>query len=569
MPLGVPPNDIFHNGRWYARDGTPLSDLATTQYALALRRPAFRDEATKAPLNRAPLWAATTAIQGADVVRTSTDMLLVAVSQQAAATCTAALAAATSATLTVAWAGATGSYQVLFSDTSTRTVTFTAGLTAISWTGAVTATASLAVIPLTSGAEPTQAVGATPASIADGTVTWWPVGQASRLKPSDQPAITCSVVAGNSALANVVNPYDSAASFEQTSAPNVYTEGGSGSIKYCTAWAFSDGSTNDYGFGANGRQGKYRCIRFTTDADLFEIGGFAFQTGFANESVIILVDGWSITEAPQRVTTTPSSFFYRVSIPGSRRKRVITVMVHGRTILRYVATAAGCSITPPEGKTPLLGWWSDSFGDTESPGLSSVHFDTAPQVARRLGFPQVACAGVGGTSYSLDNGTRKSLQTLLDINDWSGYNFDAMLVAHGYNAGQAVGGATPAVEAAAALASWQKLRELAPQAPILIYNVWYTKTGADIATETAMSAALLAQFLAWGDPNSAIINPLDGSIVRGTGTYIRQATTAWFNTGNAGWTIGVDTAHPTPLGARYLQDNMVYSGEIALQTLGT
>ncbi|WP_374413261.1 hypothetical protein [Novosphingobium colocasiae] len=60
-----------------------------------------------------------------------------------AITFTGALVAATSATLTSAFSGATNpNYIITFSDGSTRTVTLTNGSTAVSWTGAVTATAS-------------------------------------------------------------------------------------------------------------------------------------------------------------------------------------------------------------------------------------------------------------------------------------------------------------------------------------------------------------------------------------------------------------------------------------------
>jgi Carbohydrate esterase, sialic acid-specific acetylesterase len=59
---------------------------------------------------------------------------------QTAITFTAALAGATSGTLTAAFTGTTGSYNILFSDGSARLVTLTNGSTAVSWTGAVTAT---------------------------------------------------------------------------------------------------------------------------------------------------------------------------------------------------------------------------------------------------------------------------------------------------------------------------------------------------------------------------------------------------------------------------------------------
>lgn len=54
---------------------------------------------------------------------------------------TAALTAATSGTLETAWTNSTATYTLVFSDGSTRTATLTQGSTAVSWTGAVTATA--------------------------------------------------------------------------------------------------------------------------------------------------------------------------------------------------------------------------------------------------------------------------------------------------------------------------------------------------------------------------------------------------------------------------------------------
>lgn len=55
---------------------------------------------------------------------------------------TAALAAAEAGTLTSNWNLSTGSYTLTFSDGSTRTATLTNGSAAVTWTGAVTATAN-------------------------------------------------------------------------------------------------------------------------------------------------------------------------------------------------------------------------------------------------------------------------------------------------------------------------------------------------------------------------------------------------------------------------------------------
>lgn len=58
------------------------------------------------------------------------------------------LAAATSGTLVTPWTGTTGTYTLLFSDdTSKATVTLTNGSTAVTWSGAVTATAVASATP--------------------------------------------------------------------------------------------------------------------------------------------------------------------------------------------------------------------------------------------------------------------------------------------------------------------------------------------------------------------------------------------------------------------------------------
>lgn len=64
---------------------------------------------------------------------------------------TAALSAATSGTLTVAFTGTTGAHNVIFSDGTLKSVTFANGSTSVSWTGAVTAAAIAYYTGSTSG----------------------------------------------------------------------------------------------------------------------------------------------------------------------------------------------------------------------------------------------------------------------------------------------------------------------------------------------------------------------------------------------------------------------------------
>lgn len=102
---------------------------------------------------------------------------LVGPSTTTAITFTGALVAATSATLTAAWAGTTGSYGLYFSDGSVKTATLTNGSTAVSWTGAVTATASASAMSSpTSIAIDLQGASALACTVQDNEIDYWATG---------------------------------------------------------------------------------------------------------------------------------------------------------------------------------------------------------------------------------------------------------------------------------------------------------------------------------------------------------------------------------------------------------
>jgi hypothetical protein len=418
------------------------------------------------------------------------------------------------------------------------------------------------------GSTPTITAGSAPAEITDGTVRWHQLAEITRAAPAGVPVVAVAPTAGNTALGTIVNLYDTPGSFDQLSAVNQVTAGGSGNTKYSSAWAFTDGGgqASDAQLGSvAGRRGQYRTAEFVTQADLIEVGYFAINAGILNERVRIWVDGFSVSEAPLIQHAQGASGFFRLTIPGGRRQRRVRIACSGYTNLRYIGVASDCTVVAPSQRSLLMGWFSDSWGDTEVPNIASAHYDLAPQVAVRLGFPHLMHGGVGGTSYSLANGSARGLAAMLPLNDWSGYSFDAIVTAHGFNA--ANNAVAPATECASALSSWQFLRARWPNAPILVVNSWYRHPSAT-AAQDAMVAALQAQFLAWGDTNSAIINPQDGSITRGGSTVIRAATGAWVTTAIAAWAMNAtDTFHPTPAGRAYLTDCMTQAGEAALAVL--
>ena len=94
-----------------------------------------------------------------------------------AVTFTAPLVAAISGTLTVSWAGSTGSYTLVFSEGSVRTlITLTNGSTAVSWPVAVTATAAASAISKSGSiAIDMQGAAANDAYISNNEIQGWDI----------------------------------------------------------------------------------------------------------------------------------------------------------------------------------------------------------------------------------------------------------------------------------------------------------------------------------------------------------------------------------------------------------
>lgn len=413
--------------------------------------------------------------------------------------------------------------------------------------------------------EPTITAGNDPAAITDNTATWWALSEFTRTAPAGYPAVTVAESSGATALGTVANFSGSSTSFEQPSAPNLQTVAGSGNTLRNIAWSFLDGSSTDNGYGANGRSGKYRTIEFETQADVIDIGYFATTAGFPNERMRIWVDGVSVSEGPLVPGGSGASRKFKLTIAGGRRVRNIRIAVFGTMNLQYAAVATNCTIQKPTQRAPMLLWFSDSFGDTESPNVGIAHYDMAVLASQRLGFPHCVMAGVGGTSYSLDSSNRKALQTLVTTtNDFSTFDADAVLIAHGYNA--PLNSVTDAVELAAATVAWDQIRSDQPLAPMIVVGPWYAHPSFSAAV-TSLDSSMKTQFLAREDKNSAYISPIDGSITMGDGTVIRAAGTAWLTTAIDDWAIGVDTYHPSPAGRAYLTDCLVSAAESALANL--
>jgi hypothetical protein len=287
----------------------------------------------------------------------------------------------------------------------------------------------------------------------------------------------------------------------------------------------------------------------------------------------VWVNDYPATEGPMVPTggSAGTNRFYRLAITGPARKRRIRMAAHGTMLLSYVAVGAGKTIEKPQVRAPLCAWFSDSFFDTESPSYDIAHYDMGVLVSQKLGFPHCASFGVGGTSYTVNNGARLNPISVLGLNDLSQFAPDVIVMAFDGNAANT--GVAPATEAAGGLTAWSTARAACPTTPVLVFGSWY-RHPSFLANQDATNAALKEAFLQWGDANSAFIDPHDGSITLGNGTIVRAAGAGWFNSSNASWAIpvaggGFDGSHPSPTGVYYVAvPEMVSAGDAALTALG-
>ncbi len=460
---------------------------------------------------------------------------------------------------------------------TTQARVWTSGMTVQPWEMVRLSTGQLLIATAPTGAsattgatEPTITAGAAPAAITDNGVTWWPLQELTRPAPAGVPVPVVTDNAGGSARTQYgINANPSL--FEQASAPNVFVIAGSGNTARTIAWTINDGSSADFGAGA-GRITPYRTLAFVVPDDVIDIGYFATSTSFINQRPIIEVDGYPAMEVPLVPAAAGSSRHLKLTIPGGRRERLIRIRCSGGFNLQYIATASDIAPARPPVRALTAVVPSDSFGNTEMPNTSEDHLNLSVRVSRRLGFPNCVMAVAGGTSYSLDDAGsgRHSLKKIMAAHDFSAFGADLFMPMHGYNAGG--NGVAPAVECADALTCWQGMRAASPTAPVIPVNVHYLRPGL-LSAMTAMRDALKAQFLAWADPNSAFIDPTDGSITLGDGTIVREASDAWINATNAAWVLppsggAFDGAHLSIAGRAYYEDKLVAAAELALSALG-
>ena len=140
------------------------------------------------------------------------------------------------------------------------------------------------------------------------------------------------------------------------------------------------------------------------------------------------------------------------------------------------------------------------------------------QLGYWLGWRDVRQTAVSMTGY-VSTGSNGDVQTfgrmnLFDQIDWWGFTPDVIVCAGGYNDAdlhpeQDPGDrgdytdelCTPALVAAQAVRTWQKMRDVAPAAPIFVFGPWAGSRGPD-APIVSVERALSEAFAAWSDPRA-------------------------------------------------------------------
>jgi len=327
---------------------------------------------------------------------------------------------------------------------------------------------------------------------------------------------------------------------------------------------FSGGgnSTGDVvGTNAAGFKGGVACTRsFAYDkaahSELtFDVTDHKFSLGFHNfgAQAMVTIDGRLVQGEPSRFTVGgDAGLIYDFN--GEFKRRTITVPAAAQ--FRGVGlTAKGFVSATPKGNDTML-LLADSYGSTSNPSLFLMGV-MGYHLKKELGLSGMINCTSGGTGY-FNKVTAQQLNMLERLNNvdniaaWTYLNPSHILFAMGNNdVNQNESNARYYMRA-----SWEKARGLFPNAKISVWTCHGGSTGPSAGT-FAMGAAIRAEFRAWNDPNSRLIDILGTSaaqsIVSGT-SRIDLAINAAENVSFVGGFN--DNAHPSPFGARYLAQRL-------------
>lgn len=278
---------------------------------------------------------------------------------------------------------------------------------------------------------------------------------------------------------------------------------------------------------------------------------FGLTFSSSTNPVVVEIDGVLVqgNPAPAAGVGWCIAFDYN-GVVGRHRVRLTNNSIIDQ--LRGVAmTAIGfmeVTDSPASDTLLLLG---DSINNTVIP--TTVNTLGGPMgwwIGKALGLTAVVNCGIGGSGYA--NAGVNSFTTIQMLQAAPnqilipGYNPSHVLCSGGFNDRNTAW----ATVGPAALATWQAVRALLPNAKITITDGFSEASGPDAAALT-QAANLAALYATWGDGNSRFVQSIGPT-----------TSTAWMQgTNNAGGAlqlgntcnfVGTDGTHPTPAGAFYL-----------------
>lgn len=328
---------------------------------------------------------------------------------------------------------------------------------------------------------------------------------------------------------------------------------------YCFANGPSSGSGNATAY-ASGPYGAGLSPAYVYHANTWEEEFVVTDSRFgivffnSNSPIDIEVDGVPLQMSPLSSSGAPG-WTLTLDYGGVVKQRVIRVISAVGAVapcLQGVALSPGGQVAAGTVSNDQFLVLGDSINATVVPTSEAGAQMMSYWIQRDLGFGGAINMAVGGSGYVSENPGSFNIPDLLanPVNQ-------ALLASYAPSISHVIVGAgfndrnqPVATVTANALASWQALRRLLPNAKISITDGWSGSSGPD-ANALALASALSQTFQTWGDRNARLIHSIGSSTatayVSGTGNAGLPVTA-----GNSSFYTSVDAVHPSPAGARYL-----------------
>jgi hypothetical protein len=295
--------------------------------------------------------------------------------------------------------------------------------------------------------------------------------------------------------------------------------------------------------------------------------GLEFNSGSGGHLYVVTVNGQIVNGTPVRTNNGNSQV-----IVYDFDNKLTRAVVRLRPCIIPESRISAIHITPlgklengVKSQDTLL-CLGDSMWDTISPvsnGQSAFNL-LGINLKNNLGFESVVVANGGGTGYIATAGNFTLPQMVSDPTNqqlFKSYNTSHVVIGTSLNDNTQ----TPSAVAAAALTSWQTLRNTLPNAKITICDAWYHEEDGTLANRRAIATALKNQFILWGDSNSRFVTfhgaSGTNSVIFGTGNT--TSTTTSTTTGTRARIIGSDNTHFGIYGVSFMSDYLSNAIDVA------